>query len=69
MNTNSTGIVVEDIVAIDTAQDDTKATLVQLASIHYFSLIRYPLFSRATSEVLCNIFHHGLLIYKIYNTD
>ena len=68
-DTDSIGIVVEDIATIDTAWDDTKATLIQLASVHYFSLSRYPVFSLAIAKVFCNLFHHDLLICKIYNTD
>ena len=61
--------MVEDIVVVDTAQGDTEDAPIQLAFIHHFSLSRYPLFSLAIAKVLCSIFHHDLLIYKIYNID
>ena len=66
---DSSGIVGEGIAVVDIVQDDTKVALVHLASSHHFSLSRYPLSFLAVVEVLCSLFHHGLLIYKIYNTN
>ena len=68
MDTDSAGIAAEDISVVDIEKDDTKATLVQLASAHNFSLSRYPSSFLAATEVLYSPFHHDLLIYKIYNT-
>jgi len=61
--------VVEDIAVVDIVQDDTEATLIQLAFVHHFSLSRYPSSFLAVAEVLYNRFHHDLLICKIYNID
>ena len=66
---DSTGIVDEVIAVFDIEQDDTEAALIHLASAHHFSLSRCPSSFLAVTEMLCNIFHHALLIYKIYNTD
>ena len=63
------GIVADNIAAVDIVQAETKATIIQLAFVHYFSLSRYPLFSLATAEVIFNIFHHDLVICKNYNID
>ena len=68
-DTDYVGIVVEDIVVVDIAQVDTEVALVQLAFVHHFSSGRYPSFSLAAAKVLCILFHHDLLIYKIYNID
>ena len=68
-DTDSVGIVVEDIVVVDTVQADTEATLIHLAFVPCSSSSRYLLFYIAVAEVLCSIFHHDLLIYKIYNID
>ena len=56
-------------IAVDIEQDDIEATLIQLAYAHHFSSSRYPSSFLAAVEVLFNIFHHDLLIYKIYNTN
>ena len=66
---DSVGIVSDGIVVVDIAQGDTKAVLIQLAFVHHFSLSRCPSSFLAVDEMLYSIFHHGLLIYKIYNTD
>ena len=58
-----------NIMVVDIEKADTKVVLIQLAFAHHFSLSRYPLFFPAVVELLCSIFHHGLLIYKIYNTN
>ena len=68
-DTDSAGIAIEDIVVVYTALDDTEAALVQLAFAHHFSLSRYPSFFLTVVEVLYNLSHHDLLIYKIYNTN
>ena len=68
------GIVAEDIMIIeimllDIEQADTEAALVQLASSHHSSSSRYPPYFLAAAEVLFNISHRVLLIYKIYSID
>ena len=63
------GIVVEDIVVVETMQADTETALTQLAFVPHYSLGRYPLFSLGAVEVFCNPFHRDLLIFKTYNTD
>ena len=67
-------IMVEDIVVFKIALVDikhvgTRLMLVQLASAHHSSASRYPLFFLAIVEMLRNISHRVLHIYKIYNTD
>ena len=68
-DTDSVGITAEGIMVVDIEKDDTKVVLIQLASAHHFSLSRYPSSFLAAIEVLYSLFHHDLLIYKIYNTD
>ena len=65
----SIGIAVEDIVVVDIVQDDTEVVLIHLAFAHHFSLSRYPSSFLAVAKVLCNIYHHDLMIYRIYNID
>ena len=60
--------VVVEIVMMDIEQDDTEVALIQLAYAHHFWSSRYPSSFPAVMEVLYIIFHHDLLIYKIYNT-
>ena len=63
------GIAAEGIAVVDIAQADTKAAVVQLAYANHFSFSRCPSYFLAVDEMLCNLFHHDRLIYKIYNTD
>ena len=61
-DTDSTGIMVEDNVLVETTQADTMAALIQLAFFLQSSFGRYPWFSLAAVEVLYSLFHHGLLV-------
>ena len=74
VDTDSVDIVAEDIVVVeivlvDIEQVDIEVALIQLASAHHSSSSRYPSFSLAEVELLCNISHCFLLIYKIYSID
>ena len=62
-------IVDDEIVLADIEKVNIEDALVRLASSHHSSSSRYPPFSLAATEVLCNISHHVLLIYKIYRTN
>ena len=52
--------MVVGIVLVDIEQDGADIALVQLASAHHSSSIKYPLFSLATAEMLYNL-SHGVL--------
>ena len=67
-------IAIEDIVVVEILlahidQADTQDVLVQRASSHHLSSSRYPSFSLAAAEMLCNLSRCVLQTYKIYNTD
>ena len=49
-------VVVEDIVFVKSAQDDTEAALTQLAFVPHSSLVRYPLFSPGVAGRIYNPF-------------
>ena len=68
VDTGSIDIVVFEIVVMDIKQVDTEVALIQLASSHHSSLSRYPPFSLAEDEMLYNLSHCVLQIYKNYNT-
>ena len=64
VNIDSMGIE-DDIV--DNAQDGSVLALVHLESSHHSSLSRCLPSSPSRSDMLCNISHHVLLTYIIYN--
>ena len=73
-DTNFVGIATEDIVVVEIVLVDIKQAgmelaLIQLASAHHYSPSRYPPYSHATTEMIYNISHCVLQIYKIYNTN
>ena len=69
MDTDFASISAKGTVVVYIKKTVIEAVIVQLASTHHFSLHRYPSFFLIEAQVLCSIFHHDLLIYKIDNTD
>ena len=62
-------IAVVEIVLVDIEQAGIELALVHIAYARHSSSTRYPLSSLAAAGMLCNLSHHVLQIYKIYNTD
>ena len=57
------------IVLVDIEKYGTEIALIHLAFDNDSSSSRYPPSSFAVAGMLCNLSHHVLQIYKIYNTE